>query len=70
MIDPIYKVIGDNITKIRWEQKISAYKLCEKTGISQGSIYRIERGLQRLKVHELINVADVLGKDIKYFLEE
>lgn len=65
VIEPIYATIGANIRRIRRQQKISQESLAEKLGLARAvSISEYERGLQRIHIHTLYDLATIFGVSV------
>jgi transcriptional regulator with XRE-family HTH domain len=62
--------IGRRIKKIREEQHLTLKNVEAKAGISATHISEIERGKTSPTIGALIRIADALGKDPAYFIEE
>lgn len=69
-IDPIYKIIGANIHRLRLERKWSCERIAEMTGYDHhSSIFGIEKGEQTLDVHRLIAFARAFQCSVNDLLE-
>jgi len=62
--------VGQRIKKVRETKYLTLKKLEAKAGISATHISEIERGKTSPTINVLMNIADALGKDTAYFLEE
>ncbi len=62
--------IGRRIKKVREEQHFTLKNVEAKAGISATHISEIERGKTSPTIGALIRIADALGKDPAYFIEE
>jgi transcriptional regulator with XRE-family HTH domain len=62
--------IGRRIKKVREEQHLTLKNVEAKAGISATHISEIERGKTSPTIGALIRIADALGKDPAYFIEE
>lgn len=62
--------IGENLKKAREARKLSQLKLATLSGVDQGNISRIERGLMPLVPDSLWKLADVLGIEASSLLQE
>jgi transcriptional regulator with XRE-family HTH domain len=62
--------IGRRIKKIREEQHLTLKNVEAKAGISATHISEIERGKTSPTIGALIRIADALGKDPAYFIED
>lgn len=56
----IYTIVGEKITEIRQEKKMSQVDLAAKVGMSRASIVNIEKGRQHPALHLLWQLADAL----------
>ena len=69
--EPIYKIIGQNIRRLRRQSKLSQTELAELLDFKLfTSISDMERGKLRIQVHLLIEIADLFGVSIQSLLEE
>lgn len=62
--------IGRRIKKVREEHHLTLKNVEAKAGISATHISEIERGKTSPTIGALIRIADALGKDPAYFIEE
>jgi len=62
--------IGRRIKKVREEQHLTLKNVEAKAGISATHISEIERGKTSPTIGALIRIAEALGKDAAYFIEE
>jgi transcriptional regulator with XRE-family HTH domain len=62
--------IGRRIKKIREQQHLTLKNVEAKAGISATHISEIERGKTSPTIGALIRIADALGKDPSYFIED
>ena len=62
--------IGRRIKKVREEQHLTLKNVEAKAAISATHISEIERGKTSPTIGALIRIADALGKDPAYFIEE
>lgn len=63
-IENLYKEIGQNIKKIRQTKKLSQAEVAIKLGLERTSVTNIENGKQRITLHSLYELCDLLGADI------
>lgn len=56
-----YEKLGENIKDARRRQNINQEELGEKLGMSRVSIVNIETGKQRLPLHVLWDISDILN---------
>ena len=66
----IEKYIGEKIKKIRKKQGISQIELAERVGLSFQQIQKYEKGLTKISVSRLYQIAKALDIDIHIFFEE
>ena len=64
---PIDQLIGKRIQIRRKELKLSAEKLSEYINISQQQLSRYERGINKINVSHLVNIAVCLNTPISWF---
>lgn len=61
----IYKRIGKRVQQLRNERGLTQEKVAGSTGLAAKYIGFIEQGRKRPRIHVLVNIAKVLGCDIK-----
>lgn len=71
--EPIYQMIGNLISKKRDEIGLSQHQLAKKlidngVAIQRTSITHIEKGFQRIMIHTLYDIANVLNANVSDFL--
>lgn len=66
----IDKSIGKRIQLKRKEKGLSAEKMSELLDISQQQISRYERGVNKINVAHLVEIANLLQTPIDYFFED
>lgn len=66
----IDKKIGAKIKEIRNGWGISQMELAERIGVSFQQIQKYEKGMTRMSVHRLQQIAEALGAPITTFLEK
>lgn len=66
----IEKQIGKKIREIRKKQGISQMALAEKLGLSFQQIQKYEKGISKISVSRLFQIADALNVSILAFFEE
>lgn len=59
-IEPIYPKIGRKIEKLREEQGVTQEALAFALGLTRAAVSSIERGKQRVLIHQLIIIASAL----------
>ncbi len=60
-------LVGKRIQKRRKELGMTAAKLAEKIGISQQQLSRYERGINRINLSHLVQIASILETPINWF---
>lgn len=65
----LYREFGHRLTQIRKSRKISQEELGERLRLSRASIANIEAGRQRILLHHLFLVADVLSVPVSDLVE-
>jgi transcriptional regulator with XRE-family HTH domain len=58
--DPLYQEIGIRIRRARENAGLSQNKLAESAKVSRTSVVNIEAGRQRLPIHQLWRIAEIL----------
>ncbi len=66
----IYRDIGRRIQRAREEAGLSQEELARALGITQSALSNYELGKRRLYLANLEQLANVLGKPLRYFMEE
>ena len=65
-----YNLIGSRIRQARQEKNYLQKDLAHKMDVSIGYISQLERGITKISLDTLGAIAEVLGKDICYFISE
>jgi transcriptional regulator with XRE-family HTH domain len=65
---PIDGIVGNRIRSRRLEQKLSQQQLAEALGVSFQQIQKYEKGVNRVGVGRLQQIADFLKVDMGYFM--
>lgn len=65
-----YTDIGGKIRDIRVKQNITQEQLANAIRLSRSGIISIEKGRQKLYVHQLFEIVQALGTDIRMILPE
>lgn len=68
-VEPVYRLIGFKIAFLREQKEMTQAQLAEKIGLDRTSINNIELGRQRILVHYLEEIAEVLGVKPKDLLK-
>ena len=69
-IDQIVSKLGEKIKDLRTEKSLSLKELSEKSGISAAAIHKIEANGIIPTITTMMKIADSLGKNVSYFIEE
>ena len=69
-MDIIEKRIGRQIRELRKEQGISQIELAGRMGLSFQQIQKYEKGITKISVSRLYQIADALGVNICVFFEK
>jgi transcriptional regulator with XRE-family HTH domain len=65
---PIDGIVGNRIRARRLEQKLSQQQLADALGVSFQQIQKYEKGVNRVGVARLQQIADFLKVDMPYFM--
>jgi transcriptional regulator with XRE-family HTH domain len=65
-----FKEIGRKIQLAREEQGLTQVDLAQTLGITQAALSNYELGKRRLYLHQIEQIASVLGKGLDFFIEE
>ncbi len=68
-VEPICKKIGENIRKIRKENKLTQKQLARNLNVSQQLVSRIEKGYENSSIITLKKIASVLNVQIGYLIQ-
>lgn len=60
-MDALYKEFGQGLRRARKDAKLTQKELAERVGLTRTSITNIERGSQHIALHQLYQLASVLG---------
>jgi len=66
----VEKRIGEKIKEIRKKLGISQIELAERVGLSFQQIQKYEKGITKISVSRLYQIAKALNTDIRIFFEE
>lgn len=64
------ETLGSLIRQLRKSSRMSQMQLADRIGVSYQQVQKYEKGVNRLSVSRLKQVADALGVDISVFIEE
>lgn len=68
--EPEYEKIVERLREARKEANINQGYVSEKLGKYQSYVSKIEHGDRRIDIIELLELANLYGKDLNYFVEE
>jgi len=60
MPDPLYQLFGDRVRELREEKNVTQEELARRVDLSRTSITNIEKGRQRILLHQLVEIASAL----------
>jgi len=63
-----FKEIGKKIQMAREELGLTQVGLAQTLGITQAALSNYELGKRRLYLHQIENIARLLGKDLEFFI--
>jgi len=63
-----FKEIGKKIQRAREELGLTQVDLAQTLGITQAALSNYELGKRRLYLHQIENIARLLGKDLDFFI--
>lgn len=69
-IEHIVSKLGEKIKVLRTEKSMSLKDLSERSGISAAAIHKIEANGIIPTITTMMKIADSLGKNVSYFIEE
>jgi transcriptional regulator with XRE-family HTH domain len=61
MVDRLYRVFGSRVRARREEMSITQEELGSRVDLSRTSITNIEKGRQRVLLHQMVEIAQALG---------
>lgn len=64
------KAIGEFIRQLRKSAGMSQMQLAERIGVSYQQVQKYEKGVNKLSISRLKQIADALGVTVNVFLEE
>ena len=70
MENNIYKEIGKRLRKVRQERRYTISSIAKKTGISQSSITKYEKGQDKISIEALIKICNALNIPLTFLFEE
>lgn len=59
--DPFYEHLGERLRERRQSKRVTQEDLAQVLGLNRTTVVNIEKGRQRLAVHQLVQIADHLG---------
>lgn len=63
MDDRVYRLFGSRVRALREEQNVTQEELANRVALSRTSITNIERGRQRVMLHQMLDIAQALDAD-------
>src|SRR6185312_9405745 len=63
--DNLYRLIGERLRQLRDDAGLTQEDLAKKVGLKRTSITNVERGRQRLPLHQMLMIADQLGVELR-----
>ena len=63
-----YKLIGGRIKGVRKSRKLTQENLAERLGVTVGYVSQMERGVTKVSLDTLSEIAFILDSDITHFL--
>ena len=69
-IDQVVSTIGKKIKTLRKQQSLSLFQVAQKAGVSNTTIYKLERNEMTPTVTVLMKIAAALGEKVGFFFEE
>jgi len=60
MDDKFYRLFGSRVRALREERKVTQDELAKRVDLSRASITNIERGRQRVLLHQMMEIATAL----------
>lgn len=60
MIDPLYQMFGSRVRALRERKNVTQEELGRRIDLSRTSIVNIEKGRQRVLLHQVVEIADAL----------
>lgn len=64
MDDRIYRIFGSRLRELRDEKGVTQEQLAKRVDLSRTSITNIEKGRQRVMLHQLVELAEALESDV------
>lgn len=63
MDDRIYRVFGSRLRELREQKSVTQEELARRVDLSRTSITNIEKGRQRVMLHQMVELAEALDAD-------
>lgn len=63
MDDRVYRLFGSRVRALREERNVTQEELASRVALSRTSITNIERGRQRVMLHQMMDIAQALDAD-------
>lgn len=64
-----YKQIGSRIKQVRKERRLTQEHLAERLSVSVGYVSQLERGVTKISLDTLAEIASILNCELAYFLD-
>ena len=69
-LEAVYPRFGDRLRSERKLAGLTQEDLAERLGLSRTTVVNIERGRQRIALHQLIQIADAIGCEVIHLIPE
>jgi transcriptional regulator with XRE-family HTH domain len=63
MQDPLYRLFGSRVRALREEKNVTQEELAKRVDLSRTSITNIEKGRQRVMLHQMVDIAVALDAE-------
>src|SRR5437879_1262354 len=65
MDSKLYRVFGSRLRALREEKSVTQEELARRVDLSRTSITNIEKGRQRIMLHQVVELAEALDADLE-----
>ncbi len=65
MDEPLYRLFGNRVRELREEKNVTQEELARRVDLSRTSITNIEKGRQRVLLHQMVEIASALDTSPK-----
>ncbi|WP_395015326.1 helix-turn-helix domain-containing protein [Dongia sp.] len=65
MDDSLYRLFGDRVREIRDQKNVTQEELARRVDLSRTSITNIEKGRQRVLLHQVVEIASALDVNVR-----